>query len=184
MSVSLKLELVKPLDVGSLLPEIGSILMVMLGLTFDPVIRAETMAGQAIIPLQVPDIKSEAGDIKIKIVGEPETVTVYPFSVPFSPYAGPPYTEPIPLESIIDKIMVGIYPETCRTPLELALAAAIAVSFGRYLESEIVDPIPFFTRDLYPQADSFLSQIKVSRQFDDYRLAAQEFYDNLPKAMR
>jgi hypothetical protein len=182
MSVSLKLELVKPIDVGSLMPEIGSILKALLGLTFDPVIRTETMAGQETISLQTPHIESGTGDIRINIVGEPEAVTVYPFTVPFSPYAGPPYTEPIPPESIIDKLMIGIYPDTCRTPLELALAAAIAVAFGRHLGSEVVDPIPFFTKDLFHPANSFFSQVKVDRQFDNYRTAAQEFYDNLPKA--
>jgi hypothetical protein len=183
MSISLKLELVKPIPISNLLSEIGEALRAILGLKFDPVITAEVVSTKETAALQSFQIEAGAEDVKIGIAGEPETVTVYPFTVPVSPYAAPPYTEPIPLESIKDKLLVGIYPETCGTPLELALAAAIAVSFSKHLESEIVDSIPFYTEGLYHTADNFLSHVKVDHQFDDYRVAAQRFYDRLPKAL-
>ena len=182
MSISLKLELVKPIPVTALLSEISGALRTILGLVFDPVISAEVVSTPGAMPAQSFQIKLGAEDVKIKIAGEPEAVTVYPFTVPVSSYAVPPYTEPITLESIRDKLLVGLFSETCRTPLELALVASIAVSFSKYLESEIVDPIPFYTEGLYHTADGFLNTIKVDRQFDSYRLAAQRFYDRLPKA--
>lgn len=182
MSVSLKLELVKPVPISALLPEISGALRTILGLTSDPVLTVEVVSDKEAVSPQSFQIESGAEDVKIGIAGEPEAVTVYPFTIQVSPYAVPPYTEPIPLKSIKDKLLVGLYPESCRTPLELALAAAIAVSFSKYLGSEIVDPIPFYTEGVYHTADNFLSHIKVDRQFDDYRVAAQRFYDRLPKA--
>lgn len=166
MSIALDLKLTKSIPINRVLPEAGKALQVMLGLTFTPIMTAEMVTdGKALSNADV--IEPSSGVIAIRIVNEPEVATVHPFTLDFPD----------------EKTYVAVSLQTWRTPLEAALVAAVAIAFGRYLRGEINDSASFYSAVLSQSATELMERLKLNKSFDDQRLAAQEFYDSLPKAM-
>lgn len=169
--LSLTLKLQRPLLIQPLLVEIGTALQEILGLTFIPVIVAEEYLNWTRIPLQSDELRLDSNMIFFEISNESEIVSVNTYAI----------KEPL-LSDEEQGIFVSIAAEIRRTPLEVALAASVAVTFGRELGNPIQDLATFYTPVLSQSGESFINAIKVREPFDDYHLAAKTFYDALLRA--
>jgi hypothetical protein len=170
--VSLNLKLVKPLAISTLIAETSSALQEILRLSFTPIIVAEEYVNQKRIPLRSEEVRSDSGMLFLEILNEPEVVSIVTFEVEH------------PLLSDEEQgAFIGISANTWRTPLEDALAAAVAVAFARKLGTVIEDNACVYSPVLSQSAESFIDAVKVKEPFDDYRVAAQRFYEALPQAL-
>lgn len=168
--LSLVLKQKRPLIIGETLrEEIGGALQEMLGLVSRPTIVSKEYVKGAHVPTESYELSPISNRILIEIVGQPESATVTTYEV----------DEPS-LPDDEQGAFVSVSPATMRTPLEAALAASVALVFGRELGSEIGDPPTFYTSRLNQSPDSFIKAVKISGTFDDYRVAADEFYGKLP----
>jgi hypothetical protein len=74
---------------------------------------------------------------------------------------------------------VWINSRTCRTPLEHALIAAVAVVVARVQHTRIVDYTPFFTSEIDSCVEDFVGRVKIRGPFIDILAAADHFNRNL-----
>ena len=170
MSISLTVKLVKPIVISAVLPKIGAALREVLGLSFTPTIVAEEYVSRARVPLRSDTISLESGMIFFEVANEPEIASVVTYQ-----------TEHPLLSSEEQGVFTGVEVGSQRSPLEYALAAAVAAAFGRESGAPVDDYVPFFSEALSQSPDSFINAIRVGGAFDDYRVAAQTFYESLPR---
>lgn len=166
MSIALVLELTNSIPINQVLPIVSNALRGILSLTFTPVVVAEKISsGEAVLDTDLIEPSSEM--IAFKIVNEPEVATTHAYILD--------YPE--------EKTHVAVSLQRWRTPLESALVAAVAIAFGEFLKEEIYDSASFYSTVPSQSATELLERLKLNKNFDDYRFAAQEFYNSLPKAM-
>lgn len=171
--LSLVLKQKRPLIIeGTLREEIGTALQEMLGLVSRPTIVAKEYVRGTHVRVESYELSPASNRILFEIIGEPESATITTYEV----------DEPLLLSDDEQGSFVSVSPATMRTPLEAALAAAVALVFGRKLGSEIEDSATFYTCEMHQWPESFFNAVRVSRKFDDYRAAADEFYGKLPVA--
>lgn len=169
MSIGLEVELTKPISIRPVLPLIGKTLQEILGLSSIPEIVAEEYVDRTWVPLRSELIAEDSKLIGLSIAGEPETVSV------FACFRGGEYR---PEEE--HGIFAFIEVTGPRTPLVLALTAAVAATLGRECGTDITDNMPFFSNVFDQSADDLVKALKVKQSFDDYRDAATVFYRSLP----
>jgi hypothetical protein len=168
MSIGLEVKLTKPIIITSLLPKTGEALHELLGLSFIPEIVAEEYVDHTWKPLQSDLLSEDARLIGISITGEPETASLFAHSR---------RGDDRPKE---ERGVFAIIEVTgARTPLALALTAAVAVALGRECATDVTDNMPFFSSSFDQSADDFVKAIKVKEGFGDYRSAAKTFYRSL-----
>lgn len=166
MSIALDIELKRSIPIKHVLPEIGKALREILGLRFNPVVVAEKYVNGGTV-LDTDLIEPSSKLIAIKIINEPDVAMINSFTVDFPE----------------EKTYVAIILQPWRTPLAAALVSATAIAFGKYLEETINDSASFYTREPSQTAANLVERLKPDKAFNDYRLAAKEFYSRLPKTM-
>lgn len=174
MSIDLNLKLTRPVEIDPLLPQISTFLRVILGQANIPNISAVGYDhdNEMFVPLKsrVIDLSSDTIFFKIDIDDEPEIANV-----------GVVQIEHPQLSDEEQGLLVYVNSGSQRTPLEFALVAAVAAAIGYHLDTPVIDDMPFFTTGIDGQsANEFVNAIKVKGIFDDYRTAAQSFYESLP----
>lgn len=169
MSIGLGVKLTKPITIRAVLPKIGKALQEILGLSFPPEIGVEQYVDRTWVPLQSELLTDDSKLIGFSIAGEPETVAV------FAHFRGGEHLpdEPRGIFAVIE--VTGT-----RTPLVLALTAAVATALGLESGTDIIDNMPFFSSIFDQSAEHFVNAIKVKDGFNDYRAAADAFYRSLP----
>lgn len=169
MSIGLVVQMTHPIVIRELLPKIGVALQEILALSFRPEILGQEYADRKWGPLQSDHITAASRLIGFEVRGESEIVAVCAHV-----RGGDHRTR--------DEhgIFMGIEVVGQRTPLEFALTAAVAIAVGRQCRADVTDNMPFFSVTFDQPADTFASSIKLQGVFDDYRVAAQVFYDSLP----
>ncbi|MDT4966684.1 MAG: hypothetical protein QOJ64_1421 [Acidobacteriota bacterium] len=165
MSISLAVKVTKPILISRLLTNTGEVLAEILGLSFTPSLEANEYVNQEWVTATSEDLTADSNFIGIKIAGEPETAPMFVSNHDWT-HAG----EVGRGEFAIVDVGGG------RTPLDFAIAAAVAAAIGRAHRSEIEDYLPYFTPLLEQSADDFVAAIKVRDKFDDYRQAASVFH--------
>ena len=168
MSIALEVKLTMPITIRAFLPKIGKALQEILELSFVPKILAEEYVDRKWVPLESDVLTKDSRLIGILIEGEPETVSVFAHSRA--------------QDRLINEHGVFAIVEVTgpRTPLILALTAAVAVALGRECGTEVADNMPFFSNVFDRSSDDFVKAIQVKDSFDDYRAAAESFYGSLP----
>jgi hypothetical protein len=101
-----------------------------------------------------------------------EKVRMMPFLVPSSTSGN----------NQADQTYLSIECHSSRTPLGLALAAAVARAVARLENSQIEDNSGYFTTQDVQSSDEFCSQLKLSREYADIEQAAGDFDNRLPKS--
>lgn len=71
---------------------------------------------------------------------------------------------------------------TCRTPLEYALALALAITVARANRGVVSDDAMFYVKEMSNAADDLSRSLRVASGKSDLREAAQAFYEGLYKA--
>lgn len=170
MSISLSVKLTKPMLISAVLPDVIGALQEILGLSFRPIVKAKGFLNRERVPLQSDVVDQKSTMILFEIVDERAVVGV-------SVYRRDSDHDPGGEEGVFATIDVSAW----RSPLEYALAAAVAVAFGHQCDTMIMDYMPFYTRRFSQSADKFVKAIKVEATFTDYQTAGQAFYDSLPK---
>jgi len=170
MSISLSVKLTKPMFISAVLPDVVEALQEILGLSFRPSVIAEHFLNRKRVPLQSNVIDQESKMILFEIINERAVVSI-------SVYRRDLDHEPGEEGGVFATIDVSAW----RSPLEYALAAAVAAAFGHQCNTMITDYMPFYTRRFNQSADRFVNSIKVEGTFTDYQTAGQVFYDSLPK---
>lgn len=173
MSIDLNLKLTRPVEIDPLLPQISTFLRVILGQVNIPNISAVGYDhdNEVFVPLKsrVIDLSSGESLFKIDIDDEPEIVGV-----------GVVQIEHPQLSDEEQGLFVYVNSGSQRTPLEFALMAAVAAAISYHLDTPVIDDRPFFTDIESQSANEFVDTIKVKGLFEDYRIAAQCFYESLP----
>jgi hypothetical protein len=150
-----------PIAVGTLVPEIRKVLRLILGLTMNPSLAAVDRYG--VEPLLEGTHRIEPGKkeevIGIKSLDDRATVDVT-------------------TQNIIETICIS--PDTWRTDLEYAIAAAVAAAIAGLSEAEVQDPALTYTTVFSQPAKKFVEAIKVNRSFDNINEAARAFFPRLP----
>jgi hypothetical protein len=166
MSIAIDLELKNNIPIGPVLPEVGKALQEILALTYIPVIIAEfSVKNEPLIDSYLIEPSSEL--IAVKIENEPEIATIITYTMDYP----------------IEESRVAVSFCSYRTPLEVALVAAVAIALGRFLKEDIYDSSLFYQTVLNQSAARLAENLRLEGSFDDYKLAAQELYNKLPKAM-
>lgn len=173
MSVDLSIKLVAPVSIQDSLSKIGEGLRDVLGLSGSPVIGAESYVNGVRHSLTQTMIAPEGSASLFRIEREPELVNV-----------GTYFVEQPLLASDEQGSHIYVNVGSERSPLEYALAAAIAATFARELGTPVIDNTPFYTEVMSQSAETFISRIRVTGEFCDYRAAAKVFYERLPKRRR
>lgn len=169
MSIALAVKLTQPISIRAVLPKIGKALQEILGLSFAPEIVVEQYQDRSWVPLKSEHLTEDSKLIGFSITGESETVAV------FARYRGAEHLPEEPRDFFAVIEVTGT-----RTPLVLALTAAVATALGRESGTAIIDDMPFFSSVFDQSADHFVNTIKVKNGFNDYRAAADAFYRSLP----
>lgn len=169
MSIGLAVKLTKPVAIRAVLPKIGKALQEILGLSFAPEIVVEQYLDRTWVPLKSELLTEDTRLIGFSIAGESETVGV------FAHFRGGEHLPEEPREFFAVIEVTGP-----RTPLVLALTAAVATALGRESGTDIIDNMPFFSGAFDQPAEHFVNAIKVKDGFNDYRAAADAFYKSLP----
>ena len=170
MSVDLDVNLREPVAFSIVLPKVATTVREILGLSFIPQIVAEDYVSRIRVPLSSEKLCHGSSEVLIGIPGEPETASVGTYLID---------------EPQLPRAEQGVYAYVNvsweRSPLEYALAAAFAVTLGRELGVPVIDDACFYTSALSLGANEFIDVIRVGEVYDDYRVAAQVFYDALPR---
>jgi len=173
MSIDLNLKLTRPVEIDPLLPQISTFLRVILGQANIPNISAVgyDYNNEMFVPLKssVIDLSSDTIFFKVDIDDEPEIANVGVIQI-----------DQPELSDEEQGFFVYVNSGSQRTPLEFALMAAVAAAIGYHLDTPVIDDRPFFTDIESQSANEFVNAIKVKALFDDYRMAAQSFYESLP----
>lgn len=170
MSISIDIKLTTPIDIITVLPNIGTALREILGLTFTPRLKAEEYINGRLSPLRDGKLHVETNVILIGIAKEPETASLGVYEVNSSQ-----------LSEEENGAFVYISSENQRNALELALVAAVAIALGRELGMPVIDDTPFYTDVLSQSVDNFVQAIRVKGYYDDYHVSSKVFYDALLK---
>lgn len=158
MSVLIRVEKMKSVQVSAILPKIGKALSYILGLRFEPeLVATEMYKFEEVLPKSY-CIEAGTAALGIKVKDEQAGVSVFS-------HKG------------VQNIVVS--PDCWRTELEGALAVATAIALAEYSETEISDSGLTFTETFIQTAGEFAEAVRVDKTFDDINEAAQAFYARL-----
>ena len=158
MSVLLRVDRVRPVQIDAILPRIGAALKDILGLKREPRLVATKMYRLDDILPGTYCINPGATNIGIRVDGEVAAVSVFS-------------------REGIDHLVIS--PDCWRTNLESALAAAVAIALAEHSETEISDSALAYTTTFSQSADSFAESVRVDKTFDNINEAAEAFFAGL-----
>lgn len=159
MATHIWVESTKSFYLGTILPRVSQSLRLILGLAYTPtLVGVQRWKPEEILPGTY-SVKLDADSFGIKFVGEDALVSVAPSQ---------------------KHMAICISPDSWRSKLESALAAAVAIAIGEYSESEISDPGLAYTKEANQSAKQFTESLMVDMAFNDLNKAAEYFFSRLP----
>lgn len=165
--MSLRVRIGGPLSLTSLLPKVSASLREILGLLYTPVVVANLLADKGLNQVESETISTEhVGRVFFMISGEPDNACLFCYERRIQHE-----TQEEPVALAVIEVGSG------RTPLDFAIAAAVAAALARENSAGVVDDMPFFTERFEQSADEFVDTIKVPGIFNDYQPAARVFFE-------
>jgi hypothetical protein len=167
MPVSLRVKISGPINLSSLLPKVSATLAEILGLPYAPEIVAEEYVGGQLKRVGSETIScKDGGTVFLRIPEGADNASLFCYERQIEHETG---EESLPL-AVIE---VG----SGRTPVDFAIAAAVAAALARENNTDVVDDMPFFTEEFEQPADRFIEGVRVKGLFNDYRTAAEAFFE-------
>lgn len=155
MSILIRVEKALPIEVGLLLPEIGTVLAGILGLLFAPTLQAVDRFDENAVFDEIYCIEPGRDDlVGIRCVEESAIVSVSTSS---------------------EREDVYISPDGWRTALGYALAPAVAIALAAYSESEITDSALAYSKTFSTTPSQLMAHLKSEKTYWDLKLAGKEF---------
>lgn len=68
----------------------------------------------------------------------------------------------------------------CKTPLEFALAASIAIALSRLSDSEVIDSANLWSLNNKQSCDDFIKSVSVHQKFNDITSSAEAMFSSCP----
>ena len=177
MSVSLFVELRRPLLPLEVASGTATALQELLALEHTPVVHADFDVTDTIGDVHAEVVSITSRRLLVSLQGHEEQVCVSPLIIPYrSQQSDGAYL-------FADRNYVSVAWQHQRTPLSCAIVAAVALAIARTQGAIIEDNAGFFTFDTCPSAENFCHSLRLTTRYSEVVAASEDLYHRMPKSI-
>jgi hypothetical protein len=169
MSTDLSVKLNRPIETGRLVRTAETTMRELLALLYTPTLNIKRVEA-GIRHIVTSELIEKKQMFVVGMEGHREEVAVVVHEIPQHPS--------IPEDEV--GLWTGVTVGAMRTPLEYAMAAAVAIALAREVKADVIDDALLWNRIEAQKPDDFLKAIKVCGEFEDIHSAAEAMYTAAP----